>query len=157
MALSFSWQFECLMTRCRCPTFRGSSCTTTPSRCRKSPLFGPRPCQCISCGWTGCLFGWGMCSWLGGWSTQWQTAWLADWYWLIGWWLGSWGVSVLNWVFGGWTTHVLTRIVVLLTIYLQTRRGITVLTGRGLKDKDKDLFIGPQEFVLGYSKAPEQC
>ena len=23
------------------------------------------------------------------------------------------------------------------------------------KDKDKDLFIGPQEFVVGYSKAPE--
>ena len=23
------------------------------------------------------------------------------------------------------------------------------------KDKDKDLFIGPKEFVLGYSKAPE--
>ena len=22
--------------------------------------------------------------------------------------------------------------------------------------KDKDLFIGPQEFVVGYSKAPEQ-
>ena len=25
-----------------------------------------------------------------------------------------------------------------------------------VKDKDKDLFIGPQEFVVGYSKAPEQ-
>ena len=24
------------------------------------------------------------------------------------------------------------------------------------KDKDKDLFIDPQEFVVGYSKAPEQ-
>ena len=24
------------------------------------------------------------------------------------------------------------------------------------KDKDKDLFIGRQEFVVGYSKAPEQ-
>ena len=24
------------------------------------------------------------------------------------------------------------------------------------KDKDKDLFIGPEEFVVGYSKAPEQ-
>ena len=24
------------------------------------------------------------------------------------------------------------------------------------KDKDKDLFIGPQEFVVEYSKAPEQ-
>ena len=24
------------------------------------------------------------------------------------------------------------------------------------KDKNKDLFIGPQEFVVGYSKAPEQ-
>ena len=24
------------------------------------------------------------------------------------------------------------------------------------KDKDKDLFIGPQEFVVLYSKAPEQ-
>ena len=24
------------------------------------------------------------------------------------------------------------------------------------EDKDKDLFIGPQEFVVGYSKAPEQ-
>ena len=24
------------------------------------------------------------------------------------------------------------------------------------KDKDNDLFIGPQEFVVGYSKAPEQ-
>ena len=24
------------------------------------------------------------------------------------------------------------------------------------KDKDKDLFIGPQKFVVGYSKAPEQ-
>ena len=24
------------------------------------------------------------------------------------------------------------------------------------KDKDKDLFIGPQEFVVGYSKAPKQ-
>ena len=24
------------------------------------------------------------------------------------------------------------------------------------KDKDKDLFIGPQEFVVGYSKAPEK-
>ena len=24
------------------------------------------------------------------------------------------------------------------------------------KDKDKDLFIGPQEFVVGYSNAPEQ-
>ena len=24
------------------------------------------------------------------------------------------------------------------------------------KDKDKDLFIGLQEFVVGYSKAPEQ-
>ena len=24
------------------------------------------------------------------------------------------------------------------------------------KDKDKDLLIGPQEFVVGYSKAPEQ-
>ena len=24
------------------------------------------------------------------------------------------------------------------------------------KDKDKDLFIGPQQFVVGYSKAPEQ-
>ena len=23
-------------------------------------------------------------------------------------------------------------------------------------DKDKDIFIGPQEFVVGYSKAPEQ-
>ena len=23
------------------------------------------------------------------------------------------------------------------------------------KDKDKDLFIGPQQFVVGYSKAPE--
>ena len=23
-------------------------------------------------------------------------------------------------------------------------------------DKDKDLFIGPQKFVVGYSKAPEQ-
>ena len=26
----------------------------------------------------------------------------------------------------------------------------------GNKDKDKDLFIGQQEFVVGYSKAPEQ-
>ena len=25
------------------------------------------------------------------------------------------------------------------------------------KDKDKDLFIGDQEFVVGYSKAPEQA
>ena len=25
-----------------------------------------------------------------------------------------------------------------------------------IKDKDKDLFIGPKEFVVGYSKAPEQ-
>ena len=25
-----------------------------------------------------------------------------------------------------------------------------------IKDKDKDLFIDPQEFVVGYSKAPEQ-
>ena len=24
------------------------------------------------------------------------------------------------------------------------------------KDKDKDLFIGQQEFIVGYSKAPEQ-
>ena len=24
------------------------------------------------------------------------------------------------------------------------------------KDKDKDLFIDPQEFLVGYSKAPEQ-
>ena len=24
------------------------------------------------------------------------------------------------------------------------------------KDKDKDLFIDPQKFVVGYSKAPEQ-
>ena len=24
------------------------------------------------------------------------------------------------------------------------------------KDNDKDLFSGPQEFVVGYSKAPEQ-
>ena len=24
------------------------------------------------------------------------------------------------------------------------------------EDKDKDLFIGPQEFIVGYSKAPEQ-
>ena len=24
------------------------------------------------------------------------------------------------------------------------------------KDKNKDLFISPQEFVVGYSKAPEQ-
>ena len=24
------------------------------------------------------------------------------------------------------------------------------------KDKDKDLFIGPHEFVVGYSKAPKQ-
>ena len=24
------------------------------------------------------------------------------------------------------------------------------------KDKDKDSFNGPQEFVVGYSKAPEQ-
>ena len=24
------------------------------------------------------------------------------------------------------------------------------------KDKDEDLFFGPQEFVVGYSKAPEQ-
>ena len=24
------------------------------------------------------------------------------------------------------------------------------------KDKDKDSFIGPQEFVVGYFKAPEQ-
>ena len=24
------------------------------------------------------------------------------------------------------------------------------------KEEDKDLFIGPQEFVVGYSKAPEQ-
>ena len=24
------------------------------------------------------------------------------------------------------------------------------------KDKDKDLFIGPHEFLVGYSKAPEQ-
>ena len=27
---------------------------------------------------------------------------------------------------------------------------------RDLKDKDKDLFIGAQEFAVGYSKAPEQ-
>ena len=25
-----------------------------------------------------------------------------------------------------------------------------------IRIKDKDLFIGPQEFVVGYSKAPEQ-
>ena len=25
-----------------------------------------------------------------------------------------------------------------------------------IKHKDKDLFLGPQEFVVGYSKAPEQ-
>ena len=25
-----------------------------------------------------------------------------------------------------------------------------------IKDKDKDLFIGQQEFAVGYSKAPEQ-
>ena len=34
------------------------------------------------------------------------------------------------------------------------------LTNISLKDKedkeDKDLFMGPQEFVVGYSKAPEQ-
>ena len=24
------------------------------------------------------------------------------------------------------------------------------------KDKDQDLFIGPQEFIVGYSKGPEQ-
>ena len=33
--------------------------------------------------------------------------------------------------------------------------GISFL-GNKDKDKDKDLFIGPQEFVVGYSKAPEQ-
>ena len=27
---------------------------------------------------------------------------------------------------------------------------------RSFKDKDKDPFIGPEEFVMGYSKAPEQ-
>ena len=27
---------------------------------------------------------------------------------------------------------------------------------KNYKDKDKDLFIGPQEFVVGYSKAPKQ-
>ena len=27
---------------------------------------------------------------------------------------------------------------------------------RPVKDKDKDLFIGPKEFAVGYSKAPEQ-
>ena len=27
---------------------------------------------------------------------------------------------------------------------------------RNKEDKDKDLYIGPQEFVVGYSKAPEQ-
>ena len=31
-----------------------------------------------------------------------------------------------------------------------------LLHGSKDKDKDKDLFIGPQEFVVGYSKAPEQ-
>ena len=31
-----------------------------------------------------------------------------------------------------------------------------MLTANAHKDKDKDLFIGPQEFVVGYSKAPEQ-
>ena len=30
------------------------------------------------------------------------------------------------------------------------------MTQASYKDKDKDLFIGPQEFVVGYSKAPEQ-
>ena len=31
-----------------------------------------------------------------------------------------------------------------------------VLCAVAFKDKDKDLFIGPHEFVVGYSKAPEQ-
>ena len=30
-----------------------------------------------------------------------------------------------------------------------------MLTGKD-KEKDKDPFIGPHEFVVGYSKAPEQ-
>ena len=32
----------------------------------------------------------------------------------------------------------------------------TLVSTRTIRIKDKDLFIGPQEFVVGYSKAPEQ-
>ena len=32
----------------------------------------------------------------------------------------------------------------------------TILHANMIRIKDKDLFIGPQEFVVGYSKAPEQ-
>ena len=32
----------------------------------------------------------------------------------------------------------------------------TTLFHTDKEDKDKDPFIGPQEFVVGYSKAPEQ-
>ena len=35
-------------------------------------------------------------------------------------------------------------------------QNITSLRLHHIRDKDKDLFIGPQEFVVGYSKAPEQ-
>ena len=39
--------------------------------------------------------------------------------------------------------------------YCRTFTGV-INTVHKDKDKDKDLFIGPQEFVVGYSKAPEQ-
>ena len=35
-------------------------------------------------------------------------------------------------------------------------QGLLVQMWLGLDKEDKDLFIGPQEFVVGYSKAPEQ-
>ena len=41
--------------------------------------------------------------------------------------------------------------------YHETNVMIAFVTSRTRdKDKDKDSFIDPQEFVVGYSKAPEQ-
>ena len=37
-----------------------------------------------------------------------------------------------------------------------TNNYISNLQFKSHSDKDKDLFIGLQEFVVGYSKAPEQ-
>ena len=39
---------------------------------------------------------------------------------------------------------------------VRANRFMEVLLYSTIKNKDKDPFIGPQEFVVGYSKAPEQ-
>ena len=51
------------------------------------------------------------------------------------------------------TTSLYNKHCCCLITHILLRRQIYSLV---LKDKDKDLFIDPQEFVVGYSKAPEQ-